>query len=231
MSNVTLNVLSVFTDEHGRFGNPLGVVPDGATVAEETRQRLAYKLGFSETVFVDGAKSGRMRLYTPARELPFAGHALLGAAWLLDGGAKRRRSLRPPAGEVEIRFADGLTWIRGRTEWCPAWDHVQAQSAQVVAEATAAPNDLDAVQLWAFEDEARGVIRARVFAARFGVTEDEACGSATMLLCARLERPLVVLHGQGSVIYARPAHDGTVVLGGRVTLFETRQLDIAELGA
>jgi predicted PhzF superfamily epimerase YddE/YHI9 len=147
MSKATLHVLSVFTDEQGMFGNPLGVVADGAIVPEESRQRLAYKLGFGETVFVDDAKSGRMRLYTPARELPFAGHAVLGAAWLLDGGAKRSRSLRPPAGEVGFRFADGLTWIRGRPEWCPAWEHVQVQSAQVVAEATAAPNDLDAVQL------------------------------------------------------------------------------------
>jgi predicted PhzF superfamily epimerase YddE/YHI9 len=75
------------------------------------------------------------------------------------------------------------------------------------------------------------VIRARVFASRFGVPEDEACGSATLLLCARLDRPLVVHHGQGSVIYARPAHAGAVFVGGRVALLETRQLDIAELAA
>lgn len=231
MSKAALSVLSVFTDDQGRFGNRLGVVVDGARVLDESRQRLAYKLGFSETVFVEDAVSARLRLYTPALELPFAGHAVLGTAWLLDAGAKRLSSLRPPAGEVGIHFADGLTWLRGRPGWCPPWEHVQAQSARAVAEAVAAPEGLDAVQLWAFEDEARGVIRARVFASRFGVREDEACGSATLLLCARLERPLVVHHGDGSVIYARPAGGGMVAIGGRVSLVATQPLDVAEVAA
>lgn len=162
MSKTALSVLSVFTDDQGRFSFPLGVVVDGASVRDKSRQRLAYKLGFSETVFVDDAESGRLRLFRPARELPFAGHAVLGAAWLLDAAARRLSSLRPPAGEVGVHFGDALTWIHARPEWCPAWDHVQARTAQFVADAVAPPDRQDAVQMRAFDDEARGVIRARV---------------------------------------------------------------------
>jgi len=85
-----------------------------------------------------------------------------------------------------------------------------------------APGGYDAVQLWAFEDEPAGVVRARVFAPRFGVTEDEACGSASMLLAAKLHRPLVIHHGNGSEIFVRPGSDERVDLGGRVELAELR---------
>ena len=41
-------------------------------------------LGFSETVYVDDPDTGQLRIFTPAAELPFAGHPLVGTAWLLS---------------------------------------------------------------------------------------------------------------------------------------------------
>ena len=54
----------------------------------KTRQKIvATDLGFSETVFVDDPETGELRIFTPTTELPFAGHPLVGTAWLLSKGA------------------------------------------------------------------------------------------------------------------------------------------------
>jgi PhzF family phenazine biosynthesis protein len=71
--NPFLDVLRVFCDSAGRFGSPLGVVLDGQSVQPERRQSLATELGFSETVFVDDSDTGRVRIFTPAAELPSPG--------------------------------------------------------------------------------------------------------------------------------------------------------------
>ncbi|MDQ3294360.1 MAG: PhzF family phenazine biosynthesis isomerase, partial [Actinomycetota bacterium] len=74
----------MFTDR--RFtGNQLAVFPDGGSVPEGLRQDIAREIGFSETVFVDPpshptAGDARIRIFTPAVELPFAGHPVLGTA-------------------------------------------------------------------------------------------------------------------------------------------------------
>jgi predicted PhzF superfamily epimerase YddE/YHI9 len=217
-----LSVLRVFTDAEGRYGNALGVFVDGGAVPAERRQEIAARLGFSETVFVDDAPTGRLRLFTPAEELPFAGHPLVGTAWLLDRLGHHPATLRPPAGEADAWLQDGLSWVRGRPEWCPPWSHVHLASSADVAAAVSAPPGHDAVQVWSYSDEAAGRVRARVFAARFGVHEDEACGSASQLLCAQLGRPLTLDHGDGSVIHVRPGPGGAVDVGGRVVLDEVR---------
>jgi predicted PhzF superfamily epimerase YddE/YHI9 len=212
-----LNVVNVFADAARAFGNPLGVFLDGQAIPERRRQPIAARLGFSESVYIDDQERGALRIYTPAIELPFAGHAVVGAAWLLERqGGHRPERLRTPAGDVLTWTEGDLVWVRGKLEWCPPWDHVEATSAAEVAAATTAPPGSDAVQLWAFEDEAAGLVRARVFADRFGVAEDEACGSASQLLAAKIGRPLRITHGNGSEIFVRPQPDGTVDLGGRV---------------
>ena len=99
----TLHVLRVFCDEAGEHGNPLGVFLDGGEVPPERRQAVAHELGFSETVFVDDAARGEIRIFTPGLELPFAGHPTVGTAWLLAHEGEAVEVLRPPAGEVAVR--------------------------------------------------------------------------------------------------------------------------------
>jgi trans-2,3-dihydro-3-hydroxyanthranilate isomerase len=67
-------------------GNQLAVFTDAREIPEELLQPLARELGFSETVFVYAAGEGahaRMRIFTPAVELPFTGHPVLGTAFVL----------------------------------------------------------------------------------------------------------------------------------------------------
>lgn len=222
-----LHVLRVFCDDEGRHGNALGVVLDGPAIPPGRRQRLAAELGFSETVFVDDPLTGRVHIFTPASELPLAGHPLVGTAWLLPqhtGAAAHE--LNPPAGPVATWIEGDLTWIRGPVSAAPPWTLNHEPDPDRVDAMTEPPSPgHDADQFWAWIDEEAGIVRARVFAARYNVHEDEACGSASMLLADRTHRALTIHHGHGSVVHARPAPGGMAEVGGRVVLEATREVD------
>jgi trans-2,3-dihydro-3-hydroxyanthranilate isomerase len=112
--------LDVFTDR--RFtGNPLAVVlePDGLDT--DAMQAIAREFGHPETVFVlppaDKANRARLRIFTPTRELQFAGHPTVGTAVLLgrlDGGAGERAIvLEEGIGAVRCRVAP-IDELRGQ---------------------------------------------------------------------------------------------------------------------
>jgi trans-2,3-dihydro-3-hydroxyanthranilate isomerase len=78
-------VADVFTDTP-LAGNQLGVFTDARDIPEGLMQRLAKELNFSETAFVlpkEGDGHVRIRIFTPEREVPFAGHPTLGCAFVL----------------------------------------------------------------------------------------------------------------------------------------------------
>jgi trans-2,3-dihydro-3-hydroxyanthranilate isomerase len=78
-------IADVFTDVP-LAGNQLAVFTDARDLDELTMQRLALEIGFSETVYVLPPREGghaRIRIFTPANEIPFAGHPCLGAAFVL----------------------------------------------------------------------------------------------------------------------------------------------------
>ena len=81
-----LHTLDVFTER--RFGgNPLAVVHDADALDGKQMQMIARELNLSETVFLlkpaNPAHSAKVRIFTPGRELPFAGHPTIGTAILL----------------------------------------------------------------------------------------------------------------------------------------------------
>ena len=85
MSTLRYVVADVFTDTP-LAGNQLAVFTDARGVDDATMQALALEIGFSETVFVlppQGGGNARIRIFTPAFELPFAGHPTLGTAFVL----------------------------------------------------------------------------------------------------------------------------------------------------
>ena len=225
---VEVHVVRVFVDAEGRHGNPLGVVLDAAGLDDPGRQQIATQLNFSETVFVDDASQAQLRIFTPAREIALAGHPLVGTSWLLTQATGIEVSVLRPmrAANVATRVEEGLTWIRARIADAPPWKLVQLDTPQAIEALSVPPapqHDLHA--FWAWQDEAAGHLRARVFAASYDIPEDEATGSGALRLIEALRRPVVITQGHGSVIYARPAADATrAEVGGRVVKDEVRWL-------
>jgi predicted PhzF superfamily epimerase YddE/YHI9 len=217
-----LHLLRVFCDGHGAGGNPLAVFLDGHQVPPSARQGVAADLGLSETVFVDDAERGELRIFTPTVELPFAGHPTVGTAWLLAAEGAPVANLHVLAGELGVRYADGLAFVAARPEWGPAFEWEQLDSPAAVEGLTGPPRGHDHIGAWAWIDEGAGTLRARVFPLRYGIAEDEATGSAAAVLCARLDRAIHIRQGRGSHIQARPLEGGYVEVGGKSVLDEVR---------
>ena len=217
-----LHLLRVFCDEHGAGGNPLAIFLDGRQVPASARQGVAADLGLSETVFVDDAERGELRIFTPTVELPFAGHPTVGTAWLLASERAPLASLRVPAGELGVRYQDGATFVSARPEWGPRFEWDRLDSPAAVEALAGPPRDHDHIGAWAWVDEDAGSVRARVFPLRYGIAEDEATGSAAAILCAELGRAIEIRQGRGSRIRARPLDDGFVEVGGASVLDEVR---------
>jgi predicted PhzF superfamily epimerase YddE/YHI9 len=224
----TLHVVRVFCAEDGSGGNHLGVFLDGPAIEEGSRQAIAHDLGYAETVFVDDRDRAELRIFTPTQELPLAGHPLVGAAWLLREEGTPAETLRPPAGEVAVRFEDELAFIAADPEWGPPWDLIELDTAEEVDALTGPPEGHEWAYVWSSLGEGDVSIRARAFAAGAGVGEDEATGSAALRLVAQLGRPIQIRQGPtaGSLIYARPL-DGRAEVGGLVALDEARSYSLS----
>lgn len=97
-------------------GNPVAVVLDAEGLSTEVMQRFARWTNLSETTFVLPPQSAeadyRVRIFTPALELPFAGHPTLGTchAWLQGGGEPR------DPGEIVQHCGAGLVRVRRETD-------------------------------------------------------------------------------------------------------------------
>jgi trans-2,3-dihydro-3-hydroxyanthranilate isomerase len=115
-------VVDVFTTQ-ALEGNPLAVFLDASELDTTTMQRIAREMNLSETVFLGppartGCAAG-VRIFTPAKELTFAGHPTIGTAFiLLDEGivpaGSRRFFLDEKVGSVPIRIEPGerpLIWL------------------------------------------------------------------------------------------------------------------------
>jgi trans-2,3-dihydro-3-hydroxyanthranilate isomerase len=120
-------VCDVFTSEPLE-GNQLGVFVDGRPFSAAQMQRVAREMNFAETVFLLPPRDGgdaRLRIFTPGAELPFAGHPVLGTAFVvgtaLDAGAV---TLETAAGLVPIileRSGDRITFGR-MSQPIPTWE-------------------------------------------------------------------------------------------------------------
>jgi predicted PhzF superfamily epimerase YddE/YHI9 len=222
-----LHVLRVFTTPAGEYGNGLGVFLRGAEIPEAQRQAIAADLGFAETVFVDDTDRAEMRIFTPELELPFAGHPSVGTAWVLRETIGEVAVLRPPAGELRVRYEAEIVWVAARAEWSPPFDYIELDTVADVDALADAPGDADWAYCWTWEDEEAGRVRARAFAGG-GIGEDEATGSAALALCAQLGRPIQIRQGMGSEIFARPLDEGFTEVGGRTVVDELRDYPIVE---
>jgi len=103
--------LDVFTRE--RFGgNPLAVLPDATGLTDDEMQAVTREFDYSETVFLlppdDARHTRRARIFTPAREIPFAGHPTIGAAIALA----QEGAVRLSDGRGELVLEEGVGPVR-----------------------------------------------------------------------------------------------------------------------
>jgi trans-2,3-dihydro-3-hydroxyanthranilate isomerase len=113
-------VVDVFTDTPLQ-GNQLAVFTDAREIPEDLLQPIAKEIGFSETVFVYTPAEGghaRMRIFTPAQEIPFAGHPTLGTAFVLGQPMQLEEiRLETGSGIVPVRLErEGPRIVFGRMQ-------------------------------------------------------------------------------------------------------------------
>jgi trans-2,3-dihydro-3-hydroxyanthranilate isomerase len=113
--NVAFRLVDVFTPRP-LGGNQLCVVPDAGELDDGEMQAIAKEIGFSETTFVTEAAGDRyaMRIFTPGRELPFAGHPTIGTAFVLvsEGRVSTPATQLIAAGEIPVEVD-----VETRTAW------------------------------------------------------------------------------------------------------------------
>ena len=210
-------VLRVFT-RGDEGGNHLGVVTDSVGLTDNTMQEIARDLAFSETVFTswDESDPPHVRIFTPGSELPFAGHPLVGTAWLMSElGPMESDSLTCEIGEVLVGTEGDRTWIETsldqRVEFLNDPRAVSerfgvppAHAARLVHmplpyllleldsahDVASADPDLDTFDddtfLYLCAWESNDTVKARFFAPGVGVSEDPGTGSAAVALAAAL---------------------------------------------
>ncbi len=216
-----MTIARVFVDDAGKFGNPVGIVVDEALdFSHESRQKMTYESGLSEVVFIDNLSRGVIHIYSPLREIPFAGHAVIGAtSFITRELGHQLTSLMGTESPIKTWEENGLTWASCSLDILPPWELVQHASAKEIEKLKASEIGPDAHALhWAWHDEPKGIVRARTFAPGWGIVEDEANGSGSMLLAHNVKQSLTVLHGKGSIIFAQPSKRDMVQVGGRVCI-------------
>src|SRR6266480_4410408 len=111
--------LDVFTQTPLK-GNPLAVFPDARGLDDGEMQALAREMNLSETTFIlahdPATEAHKVRIFTPAEELPFAGHPTLGTALFLYSTAAAPAdeiSLDLKVGKIDIRFRNDSQTVSG----------------------------------------------------------------------------------------------------------------------
>ena len=131
-------VVDVFTDVP-LAGNQLAVFTDARDLTSEEMQSLAREMNFSETVFVlpkQGEGHVRIRIFTPTDELPFAGHPVLGTAFVLGMPLQLTAiGLETGAGMVVVELErEGARIAFGRmTQPIPAWKPFEREDELLAA--------------------------------------------------------------------------------------------------
>lgn len=214
-----MTTIKVFTNSSGQYGNPVGIIVDEVgAISKEERQQMAADSGYSEIVFIDYVKAAKVSIFNPTSEIDFAGHALLGAVYELEQLSNIEvKSINCRGGHVSCRKDGDIYWLEADASMLPEWQLEQLDSASAVEMLTVANTaGKEHTYCWAWIDEQAGLVRARTFAPDWGIPEDEANGSGAMKLAHDLGREILVTHGQGSEIYARPMANNRVEVGGRI---------------
>lgn len=148
---LTYRIVNVFARPGERLsGNPLCVFEDGRGLSDADMQALALQFNLSETTFILPSESAtaQVRIFTPAMELPFAGHPALGTAHvvrdLLQAGDQV--TLQMQAGVIAVSATADRWTLRANAPVTRGFD--PTQTAALATALGLRPNDFAAVPLW-----------------------------------------------------------------------------------
>jgi trans-2,3-dihydro-3-hydroxyanthranilate isomerase len=119
MRKLIFYIVDVFAEE--KFaGNQLAVFRGGANLSSDQRQAIAREMHFSETTFIMSEEKGNggydVLIFTPAAEVPFAGHPTLGTAHIIRSeivrDAPREIILNLKVGPIAVTFQENISWMK-----------------------------------------------------------------------------------------------------------------------
>lgn len=224
MNTITIevNIAQVFVNKSGKFGNPVGVVVSGVLgLIDEEKQLIATKLNFSETVFVDSSEAiSSVSIFSPIHKVVFAGHAILGTFYFINQCLGRNvDSIKCGKEIVKANKRNGIYFVTAPLSIMPHWSFEELGSPELVESLTKEEvSNKKHTVVWAWINKENRLIRARTFAPDWGIPEDQANGSGSMMLAAKLGTKIEILHGEGSTIYAVPHTLRSAEVGGLVKL-------------
>jgi trans-2,3-dihydro-3-hydroxyanthranilate isomerase len=149
MTSHAFRIVNVFAREGRLTGNPLCVFEDGVGLDDNTMQALARQFNLSETTFILPSKqaTARVRIFTPAYEMSFAGHPTLGTAHVV-------RSLRNTVDALTLEMKAGVIPVEAQGDrWTLAAKPAQARApkatrAEIAAALGLAEGHLEGDPLW-----------------------------------------------------------------------------------
>lgn len=112
-------IIDVFA-ENKYAGNQLAVFLEAENLSSEEMQRIAKEINFAESTFITKLdfenNSAEIRIFTPASEMKFAGHPIIGTSWVLIHKIFKNEpeaiTLKVPIGEIPIRKTGDLIWLK-----------------------------------------------------------------------------------------------------------------------
>lgn len=209
-----MDILKVFADNAGEFGNPVGIIVDTEKkIDSQKRQQMAIESGFSEIVFINNFETKDISIFSPTRQIPFAGHALVGTSYYFNN------VLNLPTTEIismekKIKSwqENNLTFVEADLSILPNWNFKEYKTPEEIEQITVQDASLlKHALVWSWINEKEGIVRARTFASDWDIAEDEANGSGAMKLASLVDRKLIIHHGKGSVIHSTPNSVGGLV--------------------
>lgn len=202
-----MKILKVFTNEKGEFGNPVGIIVDTENkIDNKNRQQMAIDSGFSEIVFINNIETKDVSIFSPTRQIPFAGHALVGTSYYFNNVLNTPTVEIISMGKVIKSWQENnLTFVEADLSILPNWNFKEYKTPEEIEQITIQDASiLEHTLVWSWVDKENGIVWARTFASDWDIPEDEANGSGSMKLASLVGGKLTVRHGKGSVIHATP---------------------------
>ncbi len=216
-----MDTVKVFVNESGKFGNPVGIVVDeNGSISFRERQDRAVNSGLSEIVFINDVSKNNISIFSPTEEIPFAGHAVIGAIYYLEKlKSSQICNISSMGTDIKVCHENNKIWVRAKLSKMPKWNFTQLSSRKEVEDINVdSTPDFKHCFVWSWIDKEKGILRARTFASDWLIPEDEANGSGSLILGMSLNKEIKILHGKGSIIYARPTDSIFGEVGGIATL-------------